>query len=702
MCFVGRAGVWRLVLRWLALDSEEKDPSIITDAPAIPGYTILSQLGEGGMATVFLAIQESFGRKVALKVLMPKGQQDSSFNERFAREARIVARLSHPNIIPVYDVGQIGDYHYISMEYLNGKDLSGRIRRGMKVGEIIRVTRDIALALDFAHRKGYVHRDVKPDNILFREDGAAVLTDFGIARPAAPDSNMTQVGKVIGTPKYMSPEQTKGEEVNSTCDLYALGVMLYEMLTGKVPFDGRDPFDIGIKHLKEPVPRLPANMAVFQPLVDGLLAKNRSKRIQSGREVVEMLDHIHQTLVKRAQARKKGQSVQNAHTTGGDGKSRSRPSAQQASESPSPGSLRADASDRAVPPPPSDTGTQGGNGGGRSRVPLVLLVLLLVLGGAGAAIWYAPQYAEDTPLVTAHDMLRDLLNMEPRVDPVQQAIDKHLADAEVAMAMGQYIEPFDGSALDLYRQVLELDPGSKQARLGLAAIAKKLVEQAEEATGAGEFDKAHALLDEAEAISANIPGLMAARTALEREEQAVIDARKQAELDAKRQAEEAARRKAEAERLAAERARQRELEARRAAEEKARQAELEKQREAERLRQEELARQKAEEEAAAAAMFKNVRIRGLLAKADTHFTRGEYYQPADENALDAYVEVLSLNPESLAAKAGIEKTIDRIIPELESMLQAQQANEARQLYEKLLQKAPGSDRLRDYGLSKGW
>lgn len=255
----------------------------------IPGYRIQSTIGKGGMASVYLAIQESFDRRVAIKVMSPQLLTDDSFAKRFLREAKIVAQLNHPHIVPVYDVGQTGDWHYMAMEFVGGGHLKQRIRDGMSPEEAERVLREIALALDYAGERGFVHRDVKPDNIMFREDGSAVLMDFGIARAADSDEQMTRMGTVVGTPRYMSPEQHRGGEIDARADIYSLGVVFFEMLTGRTPFSGDDPMAIGIAHIREPIPRLPRDLRHYQPLIKRLLAKDPGERFQRGQEVVEAL-----------------------------------------------------------------------------------------------------------------------------------------------------------------------------------------------------------------------------------------------------------------------------------------------------------------------------------------------------------------------------------------------------------------------------
>ncbi|HTF85439.1 MAG TPA: protein kinase [Cellvibrio sp.] len=258
----------------------------------IPGYKIVSTLGQGGMATVYLAIQTCFEREVALKVMSPHLCTDASFGERFLREARIVSRLMHPNIVTVYDVGIHEGLYYLSMEYLPGHDLKHK-RFELNLVESLKVVKDIARALDYAGRKGYVHRDVKPENImLLEEDGRAVLMDFGIARPSDVASGMTQTGTAIGTPHYMSPEQAKGLSVDSRADLYSLGVVLFVLLTGRVPFDADSAVVVGIKHVSEAIPRLPDHLCMFQPIIDRVMAKNPDERYQTGSELIADLDTI--------------------------------------------------------------------------------------------------------------------------------------------------------------------------------------------------------------------------------------------------------------------------------------------------------------------------------------------------------------------------------------------------------------------------
>ena len=179
----------------------------------IPGYEIVKEIGKGGMATVYVAVQNSFDRQVALKIMARHLTGDDVFSERFFREARIIASLNHRNIVPVFDVGRAGDHHYLSMEYLPGGDLKQRLKQGMRADEALHVIYEIAMALSYAHSKSYIHRDIKPANMMLVEASRTLkLMDFGIARIA--DASKTKTGMVLGTPSYMSPEQLAGRRVD--------------------------------------------------------------------------------------------------------------------------------------------------------------------------------------------------------------------------------------------------------------------------------------------------------------------------------------------------------------------------------------------------------------------------------------------------------------------------------------------------------
>lgn len=259
---------------------------------SIPGYKLDRVLGKGGMATVYLAIQEIFEREVALKVMDTTLAEDPSFGQRFLREAKIVSQLVHPNIITVFDVGVHHNFYYLSMEYIAGPDLK-RGRQSLTLRQKLSVIRDVAEALAYAAQKGIVHRDIKSENILLRQpSGQAVLMDFGIARAAESDLSMTQTGAALGTPHYMSPEQARGDPVDQRSDLYSLGVVFYFLLMGTVPYRGDSAVSVGIKHLTEPLPLLPKALQALQHFIDRLMAKDPAQRFQSAQELIAEIDHV--------------------------------------------------------------------------------------------------------------------------------------------------------------------------------------------------------------------------------------------------------------------------------------------------------------------------------------------------------------------------------------------------------------------------
>ncbi len=252
----------------------------------ISGYQIERELGQGGMAIVYLALQESLHRHVALKVIKPVLTTDEEFAQRFLREGRIIAQLSDPHIVTVYDIASHDGTYYLSMEYLPGGTLQQRIRGGLPLEEALSIARAIVSALHYAHRRNIIHRDIKPQNILFRENGQPVLTDFGIAKTLGANTIMTRTGLSLGTPRYMSPEQIRGQGVDARADLYSFGVLFYEMLTGNVPYTADDSFALAMMHVTSPVPKLPPHLGRFQPLLNKLLNKNPDERFQTGEEII--------------------------------------------------------------------------------------------------------------------------------------------------------------------------------------------------------------------------------------------------------------------------------------------------------------------------------------------------------------------------------------------------------------------------------
>jgi serine/threonine-protein kinase PpkA len=257
----------------------------------IPGYKVIRKLGEGGMATVWLATQESLDREVALKVMSPVLAANPTFCEQFMKEGRITAKLTHPHLMTVHDIGMDHGVYYLASEFLPAGTLRERMEK-LTVAETLEIVRDIAAGLGYAHEKGFVHRDVKPGNIMFRANGTAVLADFGIAKAMKTVSAATMAGNAIGTPDYMSPEQAQASMIDGRSDLYSLGAVLFECLTGQKPYQANDAYAVALMHVTEPVPTLPEKMAWLQSLIDGLMAKSPEQRFANGDAFIAACDRL--------------------------------------------------------------------------------------------------------------------------------------------------------------------------------------------------------------------------------------------------------------------------------------------------------------------------------------------------------------------------------------------------------------------------
>jgi serine/threonine-protein kinase len=265
----------------------------VSEGSVVDGrYRVLRKIGSGGMADVWLAEDSHLQRQVALKVLHSRFAQDREFVERFRREAEAAAGLQHPNVVAVFDRGEFEGTYYIAMQYLEGRTLKELIDYGLTPEQAAYLIRQVLEGARFAHRRGIVHRDLKPQNVIVDDEGKAVVTDFGIARAGV--SDITQTGSVMGTPQYLSPEQAQGEDVTPVSDLYSVGVMLYEALTGKVPFEGESAVAVAMKQVSQP-PLRPSsiNPQVTPPLdavVMRALEKAPGERFQSADAFIAALD----------------------------------------------------------------------------------------------------------------------------------------------------------------------------------------------------------------------------------------------------------------------------------------------------------------------------------------------------------------------------------------------------------------------------
>lgn len=257
------------------------------NGPIPRNYSVVRKLAHGEIATVYLAQERGSGREVVLKVLHQVSDAASGrILDRFLREYELAARLDHPNVVRIYDFGVADDHAYIAMEYCGGGSLKRRITAGMDRYEAYRLMRDIASALGVLHAAGILHRDLKPTNVLFRDDDTLALIDFGLAKQVALAAEVTGAGAIFGTPYYMSPEQGHGEAVDVRGDIYSLGIIFFEMLTGTKPYDGETAMSVIVKHRQAPIPALPGAIAEFQPLIDKMLAKQPSGRFQNVAELL--------------------------------------------------------------------------------------------------------------------------------------------------------------------------------------------------------------------------------------------------------------------------------------------------------------------------------------------------------------------------------------------------------------------------------
>ena len=368
-------------------------------------YRMIRRIGSGGMARVFLAEDVDLHRDVAIKILHDRYSEDAQFVERFAREARAAAGLNHPNIVAIYDRGQFEGSYYIAMEYLDGETLKDVIIREGPLPErrAIDITLQLLAALRFAHRREIIHRDVKPHNVMVLRDGRVKVADFGIAR--AGDSEMTEAGSIVGTAQYLSPEQARGQHVGPESDLYSVGVVLYEMLTGRVPFTGDSAVAIAMKHVQEtPVPPrqiVPSIPPELEAVVQRAMAKDPALRYHSADEMGMDLDRVRKGLgVTQATA---ALSASDAYAAAG-----------RTMVAPPPPTSGAYAPTQAPPPP-------------RRNWPWVV-VLILLAAVAGLAAYLFLNLGDsggnnDTATTTAQVTLRSVIDF-----PVDAAVAQLTAD----------------------------------------------------------------------------------------------------------------------------------------------------------------------------------------------------------------------------------------------------------------------------------
>lgn len=408
------------------------------------------------MATAYLALQESLGREVVLKVLDTRNVANSDMVERFMAEGRIVASLNHPNIITIYDIGIAEDNLYISMEYVQGGDLKQRIKKGVPPDDVLDYMAQLTSGLQAAHKRNIIHRDIKPANILFRQNGTPLITDFGIAKQTSLDSELTSTGMFLGSPNYVSPEQADGHEIDGRSDIYSLGCVLFEMLTGSKPYSFSSVIDIVIQHKQAPVPNLPEELAEFQPLIDRMMAKQCSNRFTDSAALLEAIESLRNQRRERLQ--------------------------RQASIS----------QDR-----------QPGQHSHRRPLIRVLIVLLILSAGfLGAMFFVDARLNQETDRASTASTRSVLL--EEGGQAVVTPADTETATAgenrqEVIRALNwlgrQSLEEYKltypprDNAYYYFTKLLELEPGSEQARQGISNIADRYAILAEQALARDEIEK---------------------------------------------------------------------------------------------------------------------------------------------------------------------------------------------------------------------
>ena len=433
----------------------------------IPGYKIHHQVGQGGMATVYLALQESLNRSVVLKVLdINAPTANETLIERFLSEGRIVATLNHPNIITIFDIGIAGESLYISMEYIEGGDLKMRMKLPITPDTALDYLAKISSGLDAAHKKGVVHRDIKPANIMFRDENTPLITDFGISKQIdGVDHDLTSTGLFLGSPNYVSPEQADGIEIDGRTDIYSLGCLFYEMLSGEKPYASTTVYDVIIKHKQAPVPVLEKDLAEFQPLLNKMMAKNRDKRFKDAAEMLQAIKELQY-------ARKAAAEGTDFDVTGG-------------------GDI-------------TYKSTQTLN---------ILLVLLVVAGGILGSLQYAGSKMNDTsPRIENVPITANLPDTitPPVIGDSAPAISTNIAEAPVKMtedvvqalhwlgkkSLEDYrlTSPPEDNAYYYYSKLLAADPGDRIAATGLLHIADRYAYLAERSIIENNYSKARAYI----------------------------------------------------------------------------------------------------------------------------------------------------------------------------------------------------------------
>lgn len=450
----------------------------------IPGYRIERAIGEGGMATAYLAVQESLDRRAVLKVLKTSRQEAEVNVERFRNEARLIASLNHPHIVTIYDIGITQGCLYISMEYVEGGDLRPRIKQTVPPEQALDIVKKIGSGLAAAHRKGIIHRDVKPGNILFRKDGEPLLTDFGIAKQLTVDHDLTSTGMFLGSPSYMAPEQSEHSDIDGRVDIYSLGIILYEMLTGKKPYQAESVLDLLLLHKQGAIPQLPKHLPELQPLLNLMLAKKRKDRFRDADSLVHYVPLLEKKL--------KAPLSEPASTTTNGTPSKEMP-------------LDFTTTNRYQ-------STQYGKRRGRSGLYILLFLLVLSLAGNGALYYYdytldarsaalrrtsTQASFEATPFPVSPSELP--AGERQSVGQGKGASNRAVIDALQWLARHSLEEyrltyPSKDNAYYYYSRMLEIDPNDQTAKRGLLLVADRFAFLAERKIAENDYGAAQSYI----------------------------------------------------------------------------------------------------------------------------------------------------------------------------------------------------------------
>ncbi|MEN8260996.1 MAG: serine/threonine-protein kinase [Pseudomonadota bacterium] len=470
----------------------------------LPGYKIERLIAEGGMAAVYLAVQESLDRYVALKLL--KRFDSPTQTLRFFNEGRILASLNHRNIITIHDIGVVDERHYIAMEYLQGGDLKQRISDGMGINAALDLLEILGGCLDFVHRKGIIHRDIKPENILFRGDGTPIITDFGIAKQDNVDTSLTMDGTALGSPHYLSPEQAGCKPLDGRADIYSLGIIFYEMITGHKPYQGDSPIDIIMAHLTSSIPVLPPALHRYQDLLERMIAKDPHDRFECAAAMVEYLRGVRET-GPIAAARERVSGLLHGFQKSALARKRNESVSQPTHYGRVPFTARSEGT--AVVPLHKLWDTL-------PTVPkswAIASAFVFAASTAAVALYGVESGSPRQPAAEQAEFLPDdkkeAISEGPQWVAMHGKIADYLNRADDALKHYRLTTPMQDSAYHYYRRVLDLDPTHPAARKGLEAVAEAYADLATSALDRYEYKKAKIYLNRGLAIQPKNQRLLA-------------------------------------------------------------------------------------------------------------------------------------------------------------------------------------------------